>query len=197
MSYVIRPLSSRCAPQKLPLRGWRAQRDRGGLDASRHAPTWASLVVLLVGMLLGAAFVVPLLTPNAANAVTTYTRSVSCAGGSFLPVDSDTTYEMNGIRGCDRARTERGLFRCDPGLPHGGVVTQVRFTLVDNSLTAYVGPCWLKRHSPPGRRFDPRAGHGIGVQHHRFTRDVVRSADSSIDFALWTPASTPTSSSAR
>jgi hypothetical protein len=60
---------------------------------------------------------------------TVYTRSASCAGLDFFPLDSATGY---GSDGTARIRTDAagsGYFMCNPGLPTGAVVTKVRFTL--------------------------------------------------------------------
>ena len=88
----------------------------------------------------------------ATKPATTYTRIASCAGLSFYPTDSQTTYANNGAL---RTRTDNGsgsgVFRCDPGLPNHAVVTKVEFTasLVQVTQTAIygVGNCALRRSS--------------------------------------------------
>ncbi len=141
-----------------------------------------SLMVVLVALLLGAALVGPLVSPNPASALTTYTRSVSCAGGSFLPNDSETTYAMSATGRVRTSLLGNGVFRCDPGIPHGAVVTQVRFTLFDYSVNANVGPCSLKRHTlqlsaPPNEELM------ASVNATAFAPGGVRPSDSSINFA--------------
>ena len=89
-----------------------------------------------------------LIAPSTSQAVTTYTRSASCAGLDFYPTDSRTEYDNSGTmrvwRSGDTANAGSGVFRCDPGLPFGAVVTKVQFTAL---LEEGYGPgdCALRR----------------------------------------------------
>jgi hypothetical protein len=94
----------------------------------RAARLWRPIFLILAGVLVGATFVAPVAArvtgPGGTPAITTYTRSASCAGLDFYPTDSETLYSTFGT-----ARTHpdlgSGIFRCDPGLPNGAVVTKV------------------------------------------------------------------------
>jgi len=91
-------------------------------------------VVFLAGALAGALLVVPLVGAllggvPAAEAVTTYTRSASCAGLDFYPTDSDSAYTNLGSARYRPDNSGTGVFRCDPGLPTGAKVKKVQFTL--------------------------------------------------------------------
>jgi hypothetical protein len=107
------------------------------------------LFLMLAGVLVGATLVAPVsarVTGSGAEpAVTTYTRSASCAGLSFYPADTGTTYANAGTLRIRTDGSAGGYFRCDPGLPHGAVVTRVRFTLEDGSSSGEAGPCSLRR----------------------------------------------------
>ena len=91
------------------------------------------VVVVAVAALI--ALLVPAAVDVAASGsqtpfATGYTRSASCAGVSFYPFDSTTSY---GMIGTGRVMTGLGgtdYFVCDPGLPTGAVVTKVQFTLM-------------------------------------------------------------------
>lgn len=109
-------------------------------------PSRRSVAYLFLGAVLGAV----LLGPGQATGVTTYTRSVSCSGFNFNPIDAITQKAWH--------PTERYLYRtgsaagdgyflCDPALPHKAVVTRVRFTLFDSSDLTEVRYCALYRHA--------------------------------------------------
>jgi hypothetical protein len=90
--------------------------------------------VFLACLLAGAVVVVPLAgtlfggAPTA-EAVTTYTRSASCAGLDFYPTDSDTAYANLGTARYRTDASGTGVFRCDPGLPTGAKVKKIQFTI--------------------------------------------------------------------
>jgi len=100
-----------------------------------------------LGLLFGGA----ISTPAPTEGITVYTRSASCAGLSFYPSDSRTTYDNIGPMRVVRAPREGGrdIFRCDPGLPNGATVTKVQFTLrfegVSTNTWAGVEWCSLRR----------------------------------------------------
>jgi len=86
----------------------------------------AGLFLLALGALVGSAFIAP---PSSQALTTTYTRSASCAGLDFYPTDSATEYGNNGTLRVRTSSNGSGVFRCDPGLPTGAVVTKVQFTV--------------------------------------------------------------------
>jgi hypothetical protein len=102
-------------------------------------------------LLLSALAFGSVVAPSVSQAVTTYTRSASCAGLDFYPTDSRTEYDNAGPVRFQRDGDNpggTGVFRCDPGLPNGAVVTKVQFTvrLVFTSFYATgVGDCSLRR----------------------------------------------------
>ena len=106
---------------------------------------WRPLIIFAAGAALGATLLGPVAARVApAPAVTTYTRSASCAGYDFRPLDSATIGSRDGtivywVSGGD------GFFVCDPNLPNGAVVTKVQFTLDDTSGDAEVRQCGLDR----------------------------------------------------
>jgi len=111
----------------------------------RHA--LAGLFLLLLGALVSGA----LIAPDSSQAVaSTYTRSASCAGLDFYPTDSATDYSNNGTLRVRTSSNGTGVFRCDPGLPTGAVVTKVQFTVklevvVPADGGTGVGSCALRR----------------------------------------------------
>jgi hypothetical protein len=111
---------------------------------TRHA--LAALFLFVFAALAGGALIAP---PATEALTTTYTRSASCAGLDFYPTDSRTEYDNDSTlrvwRVGSTAPIGTGVFRCDPGLPTGAVVTKVQFT---------------------GLQFDPTAtgtGEGLGT----------------------------------
>jgi hypothetical protein len=83
----------------------------------------AVLVIALGAALLGGA--------PAADAVTVYTRSASCAGLDFYPTDSGTEYSNSSTLRIRTSGAGTGVFRCDPGLLTGAHVTKVQFTFAN------------------------------------------------------------------
>ena len=109
----------------------------------RHA--LAGLFLLVLGALVGSA----LMAPATSQAVTTYTRSASCAGLDFYPTDSRTEYDNYGtlrvFRSGDTPNRGSGVFRCDPGLPTGAVVKKVQFTALLDGFGFGMNDCALVR----------------------------------------------------
>jgi len=104
----------------------------------RHA--FGSVAMVAVGCMLGAMLLAP-----AAGAVTYYTRSASCAGVNFYPDNSATTW---GTVGSVRYRTGsggNGLFRCNPALPNGAIVTKVQFTVWNQNFGGSFVSCGMTR----------------------------------------------------
>lgn len=109
----------------------------------RHLLAGFSLLVL-TALVCGA-----LIVPATSQAVTTtYTRSASCAGADFYPTDSRTAYDNVGtlrvLRIGNTTNHGSGVFRCDPALPNGAVVTKVQFT-AELEQGFGVGDCALRR----------------------------------------------------
>lgn len=110
---------------------------------------WRAALLLLIGAALGATLIAPVAARSSAAsapAVTTYTRSASCAGLSFHPNDSTGAASTGTLRYRSNGEGD-GYFLCDPGLPNGAVVTEVQFTLLDNggSTARDVSSCALVR----------------------------------------------------
>jgi hypothetical protein len=154
-----------------------------------RVPRLRSLALILVGALVGATLVAPVAAqvndPGSQPAVI-YTRTASCAGLSFYPADNSTDYFNSGPLRYRQAQFGPGIFRCDPGLPNGAVVTKVQFTLFDSIATCCYGVynCALIRSAltvaaAADRRFDKLAvvPQTIGAP------GTVRLTDSSINYA--------------
>jgi len=96
---------------------------------------------LAAGIAIGA-----LLAPSAggggAQAVTTYTRAVSCPGLAWQPVNSDQIYDSVGTI---RRAFNTGYYVCAVDLPHKAVVTRVRFSVLDANYNGNVNSCALVR----------------------------------------------------
>jgi hypothetical protein len=97
---------------------------------------------------LGLALAAMLIAAPGVGGATTYTRSASCAGLDFYPTDSRTEYDndltLRVWRYGDLATIGSGVFRCDPGLPTGAVVTKVQFTALLHQGFG-VADCALRR----------------------------------------------------
>jgi hypothetical protein len=115
---------------------------------------WRLLMVIVFGSAVGATLIAPVAAgvtgPGAENAAsviaTTQTRSASCAGLDFYPSDRQTFYNDVGTLRVRNGTGGKGIFRCDPGLPNGAVVTKVQFTLRDDwPSTIEVKGCSLVR----------------------------------------------------
>jgi hypothetical protein len=126
------------------------QSERGGNSMSvtitigkRHL--LGGLLLFALGGLVGGA----LIAPASSQAVTTYTRSASCAGLDFYPTDSRTEYDNFGslrvMRSGDTPNVGSGVFRCDPGLPNGAVVKKVQFTALRPFGPLGMADCALRR----------------------------------------------------
>jgi hypothetical protein len=101
-------------------------------------PTFFLAGGIAIGALLAPAF-----GGGGVEAVTTYTRAVSCHGFGFEPVNDSIGYETNGTR---RVPRTYGYFVCAVDLPHKAVVTRVRFTLYDTApVGALIRNCGLVR----------------------------------------------------
>ena len=99
-------------------------------------PAFLLAAGIAIGALLAPAF------GGGAQAVTTYTRAVSCQGINFQPITDTTGYDLFGTR---RIANNSGYFVCNPNLPNKAVVTKVRFTLFDDKNGGNVNDCALVR----------------------------------------------------
>jgi hypothetical protein len=109
-----------------------------------RVPKLRSLAFVLIGAALGATLIAPVtarVTGSAVEPAAIQTRIASCAGSGFYP-DGDEVYETSGTVRESEAQT---TLRCAVALPHRAVVTKVRFTVEDGSISGIVGPCTLKR----------------------------------------------------
>ena len=147
-------------------------------------PSARSVAYLFIGALLSTL----LLGAGKATGVTTYTRSVSCSGFNFNPIDAVTQKAWH--------PTERYLYRtgsaagdgyflCDPGLPHKAVVKRVRFTLFDSSDLVEVRYCALYRSSLAATypTAYPEDMAQVATTGHVQAPGKVRLQDTSINFA--------------
>jgi hypothetical protein len=110
-----------------------------------RVPKLRSLALVLLGAVLGATLIAPVSArvngPTAVEPAAVQTRMVSCAGSGFYP-HADVAYDTAGTV---RESEEHTTLRCAVALPHSAVVSRVRFTLYDGSISGVVGPCSLKR----------------------------------------------------
>jgi hypothetical protein len=80
-----------------------------------------------------------------ADVATTLSRTASCAGLNFHPIDSRTTYQWTNRTLWRDTSAGDGWFLCDPKLPNKATVTRVRFTVHDDSSVTNVQYCGLAR----------------------------------------------------
>lgn len=118
---------------------------------SRFAPDWRALAILFLGAALTALALRPG-TPGAAagqvspaaagelSPAAAGTRWVSCSGLAFLPHTASASYATFGT-----VRVFDTVSFCPISLPHGAVITAVRFHVYDNHSPGSLGPCHLKR----------------------------------------------------
>ena len=106
------------------------------------------VALLAAGMLLGQA---ALSITSPTTAATMQSRTSSCAGYAFQPLDSDTYagYLAQGVR-YGAPRSGSGIFVCDPKLPNRAVVTSIRFVLWDESPEGEIQGCGLYRTGTTG-----------------------------------------------
>src|SRR5437016_2440343 len=129
-----------------------APSNRGGEMATARFLNLRPVLLMVVGALLMASLAVAaafVLRGGTTTAATLYTRSSSCGANDFFPALSTDYYTLSPddgvvIRGAPSNPTE---FVCDPGLPNGGNVTRVDFTIRDNSTSGSVTKCGLYRSS--------------------------------------------------
>jgi hypothetical protein len=106
------------------------------------------LTIIAAGLLALGTIVAPAVAAPASPAAHLATRAASCAGLSFYPLESGTNYMAHeGIRVRHWEGGGNGYFVCDPGLPHGAVVTKVQFTVLDGSDVGETRNCALVRVS--------------------------------------------------
>ena len=116
-------------------------------------PALRSLALVAVGVILGATLVAPVIAQgtgvDSVAPAAIHTRTASCHGLNFHPIDDATGYDhevASGIYVYRKNSAGSGFFTCDPGLPNKAVVTRVRFTVLDNTDEAEVLNCALVRN---------------------------------------------------
>lgn len=102
-------------------------------------------ILLAAGVLLGQG-AIAVATP-AAPAATTQTRTASCSGLDFHPVDSRTEYRFDGRWLYRSSYKTDGWFFCPANLPDRAVVKKVSFTLRDVTDAETIRYCALARLS--------------------------------------------------
>lgn len=151
---------------------------------------WRNLPLLLVGVLVGTIMIDPAVAHfrtsmrhlqqhfdgRYVNESSGYTRRSSCAGLNFYPTDSATGYTNLGVSRTRVGTDGTGVFRCDPHLPDGAVVTKVEFT-TETSGDEIQSMALVRSNSTPA----------IGVETMALIAEsdesVERHADASISFA--------------
>jgi len=106
----------------------------------RHAVGGMSL--LAIGCMMGAMLMAP-----AAGATTYLNRSASCAGVNFYPDNSGTPWGTAGSLRYRAGAGGNGIFRCNPALPNGAIVTKVQFTVWNQNLGGSFVSCGMTRSS--------------------------------------------------
>lgn len=102
-------------------------------------------ILLAAGVLLGQGALT--IAAPTAPAATTQTRTVSCSGLDFHPVDSRTQYSFDGRWLFKSTFKTDGWFFCPADLPDRAVVKKVSFTLRDVSDAESLRYCALVRIS--------------------------------------------------
>lgn len=102
-------------------------------------------VAALVGVMLLTQATVSITSPT--TAATMQSRTSSCAGYAFQPLDSDTYagFTPEGVRYGATTGGGSGIFICDPKLPNRAVVTSIRFVLWDDTSSGEITDCGLYR----------------------------------------------------
>ena len=100
-------------------------------------------LVLVVAVVAGGV----LAPAPSSDAASLQSRSTSCAGWAFQPLDSLTYagFTAAGLRYGSDDGGGSGIFVCDPKLPSRAIVTSVRFVLWDDSAFGEVQGCGLYR----------------------------------------------------
>jgi hypothetical protein len=105
------------------------------------------LIALGLAIGLGAPAAASSVHPKLAKAASN-TRSASCTGINFHPIDSEVGFSFHGteIFRNDSGADNIGFFACSVSLPNGAVVAKVQFTLFDNSASDAISFCGLFRN---------------------------------------------------
>jgi hypothetical protein len=105
-------------------------------------------VMVVLGAVIGAGATPAIAALHGPGATVTQTRSFSCPGRNFHPVDSGINYAMTGNEIVQSVGDSNGAwpFVCQVDLPNNALVTKVQFTVLANSLTgATLDDCGLFR----------------------------------------------------
>jgi hypothetical protein len=109
-------------------------------DGIRIGPAWAA-ALLAMALLLAPS----LLRGGSAAAAANYTRSTSCHGLNWTPMESGTTSNYDNLMRIRVGTEGYGFFGCDPKLPTGATVKKVQFTVYDADNHTEVRYCGLFR----------------------------------------------------
>jgi len=139
-------------------------------------------VTLLAAAMLLSQATLSVATPTT-TAATTLTRTVSCAGLNFHPIDSRTTYRWEGPMLYRFDGQGDGWFLCDPNLPNKAKVTRIRFTVRDVLNQIDVRYCGLVRSGLGTSGGAPVAMGVIENTGLAAAPGIVRRSDSSISYA--------------
>lgn len=102
-------------------------------------------ILLAAGILVGQG-ALTVASPTAPSA-TSQTRTTSCMGLDFQPIDSRTDYSWDGRWRYRTTSQPDGWFYCPADLPDRAVIKKVSFTLRDISVNQSVRFCSLARAS--------------------------------------------------
>src|SRR5688572_19215640 len=122
------------------------------MQLTLRVPSVRSLTLLGAGVVLGVVAVGPVtakiarpdLTRVGENAEMYQSRTSSCAGLAFKPIDEDAVYRFYGYTGIYQGAAEgQNFYVCSPNLPNSAVVTRFRVTVDDQGGGAEVSNCAL------------------------------------------------------
>jgi hypothetical protein len=147
------------------------------------------VTLLAAGMLLGQA---ALSVTSPTTAATMQSRTSSCAGFAFQPLDSDTYsgYLPEGVR-YGAPQRGSGIFVCDPKLPNRAVVTSIRFVLWDESPEGEIEGCGLYRTgttesgAPRVVAMGRAPSTGLAARPHRVTVSDRTITSATVNMASW------------
>jgi len=138
--------------------------------------------MFIVGLLAASAISSSVVAAPAAVS-STLTRTASCAGMNFHPIDSRTTYRWEGRMLYRFDGQGDGWFLCDPNLPNKATVTRIRFTVRDVLNQIDVRYCGLVRSGLGTSGGAPVAMGVIENTGLAAAPGIVRRSDSSISSA--------------
>ncbi len=150
---------------------------------SHAGPSWHAVMLVVVGMVIGALVVQPVMarvTGGSVEPAATTTKWASCPSVAFYPGFSPDRYGQDFVK---RLGASEDMY-CGLTLPHGATITAAKFHLYDSSNTDQVDQCALYRVKldPPDGSFARLAGDlATGVA---FDGGYVALTDTSINDAV-------------